>query len=328
MQANNGLLKQVINIDENQFESVALAVFHNQYKNNLVYRQYVDGLQLGPANITRIEDIPFLPIELFKSQKVITGSWEPQMIFTSSGTEGQKASKHYVQRLIDYEIISEKIFKHFYGPPERYHILALLPSYLERSGSSLVYMLDNFITKSNSQFSGFYLHDIKHLITQIGRIKASADRKLMLWGVSFALLDLAETIELDLSEAVVIETGGMKGRRDEIIREDLHARLKASFNCDEIQSEYGMAEMTSQAYTVGGRFHTPAWMRVLTRDISDPFYYLDAGKVGALNVIDLANNHSCAFIETKDLGAVEADGSFTVLGRMDNSEVRGCNLLI
>ena len=328
MQENNGLLKQVINIDEIQFESVALAVFRHQFQDNPVYRRYIEGLKLDPASITSIKDIPFLPIELFKSQKVVTGSWEPQMVFTSSGTVNQKASKHYVQQLGYYEEISEKIFYNFYGPPERYHILALLPSYLERSGSSLVYMLENLINKSNSEFSGFYLHDISDLIAQVERIKTKGDRKLMLWGVSFALLDFAETTDIDLSEAVVIETGGMKGRREEIIREDLHARLNATFNCNEIQSEYGMAELTSQAYTVEGRFQAPTWMKVMARDITDPFHYLGPGRVGALNIMDLANIHSCAFIETQDLGEVASDGSFTVLGRMDNSEVRGCNLLI
>ena len=327
MQTNNGLLNQVINIDENQFESVALRVFHSQYQNNLVYHQFVDSLQLNSAMVTSLYDIPFLPIELFKTQKVVTGIWEPELVFTSSGTGNQVASKHYLPSAEDYRRISERIFNSFYGPPERYHILALLPSYLERTGSSLVYMLENLINQSQSSYSGFYLHHHDRLVAQIGKIKQEAQRRLMLWGVSFALLDLAETTTIDLSDAIVIETGGMKGRREEIIREDLHQRLVSSFNCKQIQSEYGMAELMSQAYTVNGRFHSPPWMRVLVRDVSDPFHFLPAGQVGALNVVDLANKHSCAFIETQDLGEVAEDGSFTVLGRLDNSEVRGCNLL-
>ena len=327
MQTKNGLLNQVINIDENQFESVALQVFHRQYQGNQVYRQFVDSLQLDLTKISSLDQIPFLPIELFKSQKVVTGSWEPELVFTSSGTGNQVASKHYLPSADYYRKLSEQIFTHFYGSPERYHILALLPSYLERTGSSLVYMLENLINQSQSTYSGFYLHDYDRLVAQIEKIALEQQRKLMLWGVSFALLDLAETTTIDLSEAIVIETGGMKGRREEIIREDLHQRLIASFNCPEIQSEYGMAEMTSQAYTVNGRFHTPPWMRLMVRDVSDPFHFLSNGQVGALNVIDLANEHSCAFIETQDLGEIAEDGSFTVLGRLDNSEVRGCNLM-
>lgn len=328
MQTNNGLLNQVINIDENQFESVALKVFQSQYQNNLVYHRFIDSLQLDTTKVSGLHEIPFLPIELFKTQKVVTGIWEPELIFTSSGTGNQVASNHYLPSAADYKGISEEIFSSFYGSAERYHILALLPSYLERTGSSLVYMLENLVDLSQSVYSGFYLHNHDRLVAQIEKVKQEDQRRLMLWGVSFALLDLAETTTIDLSDAIIIETGGMKGRREEIIREDLHQRLISSFNCKEIQSEYGMAELTSQAYTVNGRFHTPPWMHVMVRDISDPFHYLPAGQVGALNIIDLANGHSCAFIETQDLGEVGDDGSFTVLGRLDNSEVRGCNLLV
>jgi hypothetical protein len=284
-------------------------------------------LKIDPDNISELEKIPFLPIELFKTKKVATGEWAPEQVFTSSGTGQSGTSKHYIQHLEFYEQVSQLTFENFYGPPDRYHILALLPSYLERSGSSLVHMLHHLIGKSDSKYSGFYLKDYQKLVDQLRELIAHGDRTIMLWGVSFALLDLAENHPMDLSEVVIIETGGMKGQREEIIREELHSRLQKAFNCNQIQSEYGMAELTSQAYTREGRFHTPPWMKVLVRDISDPFDYLPPGRVGGINVIDLANMHSCAFIETQDLGEVEVDGGFTVLGRLDNSDVRGCNLL-
>lgn len=321
------LQNQVINLDDKKFTAVALDIFHLQAEYNPVYKAFIDYLGIDPKTISQINKVPFLPIELFKTQKVVTGDWEPEQVFTSSGTGQNGTSKHFIQQLEFYEKISLMTFEGFYGPPDRYHILALLPSYLERSGSSLVHMLNHFIEKSGSKYSDFYLKDYKRLEHQLRMLAADGDRTIMLWGVSFALLDLAENYPMDLSRAIIIETGGMKGQRKELIREELHSRLHKAFNCNQIQSEYGMAELTSQAYTREGLFHTPPWMKVLVRDISDPFDYLPPGRVGGINVMDLANIHSCAFIETQDLGVVDENGGFKVLGRMDNSDVRGCNLL-
>lgn len=323
-----GLPQRVINLDDKDFEQVALEVFRFQAGSNQVYRDYLGYLGINVEDVKKEDQIPFLPIELFKTRKIISGTWKPKVVFTSSGTGSGLTSKHYIQDPDFYSRVTTRIFEGFYGPPDRYHILALLPSYLERSGSSLVFMIEHFIKKSGSKYSGFYLHDYQKLKGQLQALKADSDRKIMLWGVSFALLDLAERGSLDLSGAVIIETGGMKGRREEIIREELHARLKASFGEVEIQSEYGMAELLSQAYTVTGRFRTAPWMKVKIRDISDPFDQLSSGRVGGINVMDLANIHSCAFIETQDLGEVDESGSFRVLGRMDNSDVRGCNLFV
>ena len=328
MENYKGLRQRVINMDENQFQVVALEIFRYQALHNPVYREFITHLGVNVNQVNQVEDIPFLPIEMFKRESIVTENWSAETIFTSSGTGQQQPSKHYIREVKHYEEVSLRIFKAVYDAPERYHIFALLPSYLERTGSSLVHMLDHFITQSNSKLSGFYLRDYQRLATHLQDAKDDQNRKIMLWGVSFALLEMAEQLPINLAKATIIETGGMKGQREEMIRADLHHRLRSSFNCSEIQSEYGMAELTSQAYTVNGSFITPPWMKILIRDISDPFYYLPPGRVGGINVIDLANIHSCAFIETQDLGSLEENHGFTVLGRMDNSEVRGCNLLI
>ena len=327
MELLNGLQSRVLNLDEEDFQQVALEVFQYQALNNIAYRDYMGYLGTDPATIRQIQSIPFLPIELFKSKKIVSGTWEPEMVFTSSGTGNMRASQHFILNVSYYENISLKIFQDFYGSPEKYHILALLPSYLERTGSSLVHMINHLIQRSNSPYSGFYLHDHNKLIERLKLLHTKGDRKIMLWGVSFALLDLAEKGPLDLSEAIIIETGGMKGRREEIVRAALHQKLSASFGAD-IQSEYGMAELTSQAYTVDGWFQSPGWMKISIRDINDPFDILPPGKVGGVNIIDLSNLHSCAFIETQDLGMMDAEGGFQILGRLDNSDVRGCNLLV
>jgi len=324
----NGLQNKVINLDDEDFEQVALEIFQFQAHNNQVYREYITNLSVDPEKIDRLDQVPFLPITLFKSRRIVTGIWDPQMVFTSSGTVSGQTSRHYIHDLGYYEKVTFEIFKKFYSSPERYHIMALLPSYLERTGSSLVHMIRNLISKSRSPFSGFYLRDYKKLSEHIIAAKASSDRKIMVWGVSFALLDLAEKGPPDLSDAIIIETGGMKGQRPELIRDDLHVRLLEAFGVREIQSEFGMAELMSQAYTQTGRFHTPSWMKVKIRDISDPFDSMPAGKAGGLNVIDLSNVHSCAFIETQDLAEVDEQGTFKVLGRLDNAAVRGCNLLV
>ncbi len=321
------LQNQVINLDGKDFDAVALRIFRLQAEFNPVYKSFIGYLGFEPKSVSSIEQIPFLPIELYKSQKVVTGVWKPEHVFSSSGTGQSGSSKHFIQRLKYYEKISQKTFEHFYGSPDRYHILALLPSYLERKGSSLVHMVNHFIKVSGSKYSDFYHSGYQRLTKQLLRLNSDQDRLVMLWGVSFALLELAERCPIDLSEVIIIETGGMKGQRDEIIREELHAKLQEAFNCRQIQSEYGMAELTSQAYAVGGQFYTPPWMKILIRDISAPFDNFPSGRVGGINIIDLANIHSCAFIETQDLGKISECGGFEVLGRIDNSDVRGCNLL-
>jgi len=323
----NGLQTRIFNLDDEEFEPVALEVFRFQTAHNPVYRQYINLLGQDPNQVQRLDQVPFLPIELFKSHRVVTGNWAPDGVFTSSGTGKSGQSKHYMKQLSFYRKVALNIFERFYGTPVNYHFFALLPSYLERTGSSLVHMLNHFIQQSESEFSGFYLRDYQRLTDTINSLRGS-DRRFFLWGVSFALLELAERGGLDLSDAIVMETGGMKGQREELIRVDLHSRLSQAFGCKEIQSEYGMAELSSQAYTVQGRFRCPPWMKILIRDINNPFGQMPAGRVGGINIVDLANLHSCAFIETKDLGEVDEKGDFQVLGRMDNSEARGCNLLV
>ncbi|MBK7651405.1 MAG: acyl transferase [Flammeovirgaceae bacterium] len=314
-------------VNDNNFEEIAFRLFHFQAKNNAVYSQYLQYLNCKTELIDSLEQIPFLPIELFKSQKVKTGTWKPMTEFTSSGTGGMATSKHEVFDLSFYLRLSEQIFTSFYGRVTDYHLLALLPSYLERKDSSLIAMMDHLIKESKSEHSGFYLHNQEELVKKISSLNDSK-RKVMLWGVSFALLDLAESYELDLKNFIVMETGGMKGRRKEWVREELHSFLCNRFNIKSIHSEYGMTELMSQAYSKGnGYYLCPPWMKVLVRDINDPFRTL-IGKTGGIKVIDLANFHSCAFIETQDLGLVGQQGNFELLGRFDNSDLRGCNLLV
>lgn len=314
-------------VNEGNFEDIALQLFHFQAQNNQVYHQYLHYLNCKTDQIQSLTEIPFLPISFFKSHLIKTDFWQPEITFTSSGTTGMVTSKHEVLDLTFYLNLSEHIFTHFYGPPSDYHFLALLPSYLEREGSSLIAMMDHLIKQSKSEHSGFYLHNLDELANKLRALRRDK-RKVILWGVSFALLDLAEAYPLDLSDCIVIETGGMKGRRKEWIREELHKYLGNRFNLSAIHSEYGMTELMSQAYSRGnGYYHCPPWMKVTVRDINDPFSNVN-GKTGAIKVIDLANFHSCAFIETQDLGQIDQNGSFEVLGRLDNSDVRGCNLLV
>lgn len=315
-------------INEFNFEDIALQRFHFQYKNNLLYRTYVHHLGRDPGAVTSLSNIPYLPIRFFKSHTVICGTWQPEVIFTSSATAGTGVSKHEVWSLAFYLNNCAAIFRHFYGPLEGYHFLALLPSYLERSGSSLIAMMDYFIKKDTSGHSGFYLNNDRVLLSKITELKKSKKR-VILWGVSFALLDLAEKYEIDLSSCLIMETGGMKGRRKEWVREELHGFLCQRFNATAIHSEYGMTELLSQAYSLGGGyFQVPPWMKILVRDINDPFQYVRGGRVGGVNIIDLANAHSCCFIETEDLGRLSENASFEILGRADNSDIRGCNLLV
>jgi len=314
-------------VNEVNFEDIALRLFRFQAKNNPVYNRYLHYLKCPVEEITSIQKIPFLPIGFFKTHEVKTGEWLPEVEFTSSGTSGMSTSRHAINDLSFYLNLSENIFDQFYGPASQYHFLALLPSYLERKGSSLIAMMDHLIKQSKSPHSGFYLHNHGDLVNKLSALK-NTDRKIVLWGVSFALLDLAEAYELDLRDCIVLETGGMKGRRKEWIRDELHLFLTKRFNIQAVHSEYGMTELMSQAYSKGaGYYQCPPWMKVLVRDINDPFLIVNS-KVGGINVIDLANFYSCAFIETQDLGRIGQTGSFEILGRIDNSDVRGCNLLV
>lgn len=314
-------------VNEKSFIDIALSLFRFQRKHNDIYGQYVQNLGIQAENIKKIADIPFLPISFFKTHTLKTGEWQSKVEFTSSGTTGPNTSVHDLDDPEFYLQNTEKCFARFFGDVSNYHFLAFLPSYLERKNSSLIAMMERFITKSQSPYSGFYLHNVDQLIHDLKALR-NDKRRTILWGVSFALLDLAEQHELDLRHCLVFETGGMKGRRKEITREELHAILKRRFNVKSIYSEYGMTELLSQAYLKNDTFTCPPWMKVIARDITDPMDKGLVGETGGLNVIDLANLHSIAFIETEDLGRVYDDGSFEVLGRLDNSDIRGCNLMI
>lgn len=323
------LQNEIFNITtEEEFNSLALRVFKFQFDNNKVYRSFCDLLYKHPSDVKCISDIPFLPIEFFKSKSIISSNDEVQTVFTSSGTTGSVTSKHMVTDVSLYEKSYSKGFEYFYGNIEDYAVLALLPSYLEREGSSLIYMVEDLIQKSKHNDSGFYLNDleaIKEKLTALNKI----GQKVLLIGVSFALLDLIEYHQFDLKHTIIMETGGMKGRRKELIRAELHQLLKDGFGVSEIHSEYGMTELLSQGYSKGqGVFECPPWMKVLTRHTEDPLSIQEEGKTGGLNVVDLANINSCSFIATQDLGKQNVNGQFEVIGRFDNSDVRGCNLMI
>lgn len=311
-------------LNEEQFNEAALELFRFQAKNNPVYQKYIELIGIQPENISRLNDIPYLPIELFKSHKVFCGQ-QVDVVFKSSGTVGPQSS-HHVQDIAIYEDSFQNGFSHFYGDITNYTILALLPSYLEREDSSLIYMCERLIKDSQKAKSGFYLYDHDALAT-ILEAQEKMNKKTLLIGVSFALLDFAEKSNLSLSSTIVMETGGMKGRRKEMVRHELHQILKRRLGLTEVHSEYGMTELLSQAYAIGNeRFSCPPWMRVSARDVNDPLS--TEKQKGGLNIIDLANIHSCAFIATQDLGKVYADGSFEVLGRYDKSDTRGCNLMV
>ncbi len=313
---------------EEDFNAMALQIFKHQFKTNLVYQEFCNHLGKNVSNVSNVQEIPFLPIDFFKSKNIVSGPQKASAIFTSSGTTGSVTSKHYVTDINLYEKSYLKAFKHFYGSIEEYCVLALLPSYLERKGSSLIYMANDLIKKSNHTKSGFFLNNIDALLNTLKEVQQSATKTLLI-GVSFALLDLVETKKLKLKNTIIMETGGMKGRRKEMIREELHHTLKNGFGVSEIHSEYGMTELLSQAYSKGnGIFNCPPWMKILTRDPEDPLTLQNYGKTGGINVIDLANVNSCSFIATQDLGKVYANNSFEILGRFDHSDIRGCNLLV
>ena len=310
------------------FKQVALAVFKHQFKNNKVYRSFCDLLYVHPSDVRSVEEIPFLPIQFFKSKKILSSLEEVKETFTSSGTTGTLKSKHFVTDINLYRESYQKGFAHFYGNIEDYVILALLPNYLERKGSSLVYMVEDFIQKTKNPESGFYLNNIEELVKKLTALDKKGQKTLLI-GVSFALLDVVEMQQFNLKNTLIMETGGMKGRRKELVREELHQLLQDGFGVTKIHSEYGMTELLSQGYSNGnGVFETPPWMKVLARDTEDALTIHKAGKTGGINVIDLANYNSCSFIATQDLGKVHKKGTFEIIGRFDNSDIRGCNLMV
>lgn len=329
MEIFKSFTSKLYKVNESTFLNIALETFRFQARHNAVYKSFVETLGLPIDGISTLEKIPFVPISFFKSHTLKSGDWIPEGLFTSSGTTGSNPSKHAVADLEFYRRHAQECFQHFFGPITNYHFLALLPSYLERSGSSLVMMMEHFIRTSNSQHSGFYLNDHDALIRKLAGLKNDS-RKTILWGVSFALLDLAERYSQDLSHCLIFETGGMKGRRAEITRKEMHDVIKQRMNVETVFSEYGMTELLSQAYSVDSNtgFLCPPWMKVICRDITDPFNKGLLSETGGINVVDLANWKTLSFIETEDLGKVYPNGSFEVLGRLDNSDLRGCNLLI
>lgn len=320
---------------QKQFEKIALKVFRFQYENNLVYQEFCDFLKVDKQSVKTLQQIPFLPIQFFKNHNVISNTNEIQETFFSSGTSGMINSKHLVTDVSLYEQSYRNAFSEFYGNIEDYVILALLPSYLERSGSSLIYMVKDLIELSNNEHSGFYLHNYDDLIAKLVELDI-AGQNILLIGVTYALLDLVEKQKFQLKNTIIMETGGMKGKRKEMIREELHEILCDGFGVPSIHSEYGMTELLSQAYSLGnGIFECPSWMQILIRDTEDALTYVINGKTGGINVIDLANINSCSFIATQDLGKKNPNqpacwqaGSFEVLGRFDNSDIRGCNLMV
>lgn len=318
----NSLLK----ISQSDFDNHAMDLFRFQAVHNPVYKSYLDFIDIDPFTISKIEDIPFLPIEFFKHHIIKTNVWQPEIVFESSGTTQVIRSKHAIENLAFYHNHAQRLFEGCFGPLRGKTIIALLPSYLERQGSSLVSMVHYFIEQCGTDKAGFYLDEIENLVSLLAT--TTDDDEVYLFGVTFALLDLAEQYSLDLSHVTIIETGGMKGRKEEIIKDELYDVMRTKLRVKRIYSEYGMTELLSQLYGENGKFQPSPALKLLIRDINDPYTTLPPGKTGGINIIDLANAHSCAFIETKDLGRINVDGSFEVLGRFDNADLRGCNLLV
>ncbi len=311
-----------------EFENLALDIFRYQVRNCLVYSEFVKNLGLKEEDINKVKDIPYLPIEFFKTHDIICGNRQAEEIFRSSGTTGMAQSRHSVSDIRIYIQSFRTAFKLFYGDIKQYVVLALLPSYLEREGSSLVYMADDLIRQSSNEKSGYFLYDHKTLNESLNQLK-SLKAPVLLIGVTYALLDFAESHSVEFPELIVMETGGMKGKRREMVRTELHEILCGGFGVPAIHSEYGMTELLSQAYSKSaGLFHCPPWMQIHIRDTNDPLELVGNSVTGGINVIDLANINSCSFIATQDLGRTYPDGSFEVLGRFDNSDIRGCNLLV
>ena len=314
--------------DRNTFNALALNIFKLQAQNCNVYREYIFHLGIDAEAVNEISKIPFLPISFFKSHSVLSSNEPVEITFSSSGTTGMIQSSHHVTDVKLYEQSYLQAFTQFYGEVTEYCFLALLPSYQQRSGSSLIYMVNDLIEKSSHPQSGYFLYNHEDLLQTLLDLK-SKKQKTVLIGVTYALLDFIEQYDIDFPELIVMETGGMKGKRKEMVREELHEQLTRGFGVKTIHSEYGMTELLSQAYALGeGIFTCPGWMQVLIRDTNDPLSLLENGRTGGINVIDLANLHSCSFIATQDLGRINPDQSFEVLGRFDNADIRGCNLLV
>ena len=323
------MFERIFSIDnENTFNNVCLEVFDIQKNNCAVYAKYLAALDKKHSQPRHYTEIPFLPIQFFKSQDVVSSSQKPQIIFSSSGTTGMLSSKHIVTDLAYYERSFRECFFEFYGAPTDIAVLALLPNYLERTGSSLIYMVDDLIKQSKQEESGYFLYNHEDLYQRLVSLQNKGTKTLLI-GVTYALLDFCEHYTVDFPELIVMETGGMKGKRKELIREELHKTLCDGFGVASIHSEYGMTELLSQAYSYGkGLFKTPKWMKALCRDTNDPLSLIPYGRTGALNIIDLANFNSCSFIATDDLGKNSENGTFEVIGRFDQSDIRGCNLLV
>lgn len=310
------------------FNAIALEIFKLQSKNCAVYRNYIQNLRVDINQVKRVDDIPFLPISFFKTHSILSSTNPIDITFSSSGTTGMSQSSHHVIDVSLYEQSYLQAFNQFYGNIVDYCFLALLPSYQQRAGSSLIYMVNDLIEKSNHPQSGYFLYNHDELFETLNNLK-SKSQKTILIGVTYALLDFIEKFEIDFPELIIMETGGMKGKRKEMVREELHQQLTNGFGVKSIHSEYGMTELLSQAYSLGdGIFNCPGWMKILIRDTNDPLSLINNGKTGGINVIDLANVNSCSFIATQDLGRINPDGSFEVLGRFDNADIRGCNLLV
>lgn len=324
--------KELFDFNISSFEEKALDSFHFQYRENEVYRQFADLTGILPSEVRTIKDIPFLPIRFFKSHKVMSGVFEPEAVFESSGTTSTGNSRHYVKSLDLYRRSFLNGFKQCYGNPVDWCILALLPSYMERQNSSLVLMADELIKLSGHPDSGFYLNQFESLKDTLLRLEKLGQKTILL-GVTFALLDFSEACPIQLGHTIIMETGGMKGRKKEMTREEVHDQLKKQFGVSRIHSEYGMTELLSQAYSQGeGLLAAPPWMKILLRAEDDPFAVADQSgaelDTGLINIIDLANRYSCSFIATDDLGMKHEDGRIEVIGRMDNSDLRGCSLLL
>lgn len=313
---------------EKEFNDAALAIFRHQAVHCAPYRDFISHLRVDPLQTDSLADIPYLPISFFKSHRVISGIDKEEITFSSSGTTGMVQSRHFVTDLSLYEQSFNEAFARFYGSTEDTCLLALLPSYLERDGSSLIYMIDALLKQSKHPDSGYFLHNHEDLYKKLISLKEKGQKTILI-GVTYALLDFLEKYQMDFPELIVMETGGMKGKRKEMVREELHELLTSGFGVKAIHSEYGMTELLSQAYSSGdGIFNCPAWMKIVLRDTNDPLTLLHTHQTGGINVIDLANINSCSFIATQDLGRVYPDGSFEVLGRFDNADIRGCNLLV
>ena len=325
----NEWANRVFNIhNEKDFHFIALGLFDFQFTHNPLYQDYCRAVRRTPDTIKRVEDIPFLPISFFKSHRIVTTAFDPALIFQSSGTTGNTTSSHFVKAAALYEQSFTEGFRLFYGDIRDYCLLGLLPSYLERGQSSLVYMVDRLIKQSGHPESGFYLHDLDRLDETLTRLEATGQKTLLI-GVTYALLDFAAKYPRQLRHTLVMETGGMKGRRRELTRAELHEELSRQLGLTSVHAEYGMTELLSQAYAINGHFRTPPWMRICLRDETDPFTILpnQPGLSGAINVIDLANIYSCSFIATEDVGRWLPENQFEVLGRMDHTDVRGCSMI-